>query len=248
MGQISLQNERFLELQEEYKEFDPNLSKIKIVKNKLEDLRKANEQLHFNIGRHKDMLPLIELYQERVINNNKMIQNYKESIEAKHKENPENIEEINEKLKNNYMIRKKLEEKTFQMKLYQDLYENSDQLKVNDKARLLDPDIDDKIIIYKDEDLIEEKFFKIIGTDPLMNQLYKEREFTFLRGYKRKKEDLTKEIEELTVRLNSINDKEKKQKESKILLDPSLKIKHGEILQKMETIESREKILTDEVI
>ena len=99
-----------------YYENEAKLNNLKDFKEQIKRLKKINEELKFNIQRQNDMLPLIAVYKERVRNNEKIISNLKESIEEIAKKNPKggNLEA---KISNLYLERKKLEEKKLQVNL-----------------------------------------------------------------------------------------------------------------------------------
>ena len=80
LGQISLQKQLKYELENNYKEIKTLLSKIKIVQNRYDTLKDANNQLKFKYNVKRDMLPLLQNYEEKMKNNNKLIQNYRDNI------------------------------------------------------------------------------------------------------------------------------------------------------------------------
>ena len=63
LGQISLQKQLKYELENNYKEIKTLLSKIKIVQNRYDTLKDANNQLKFKYNVKRDMLPLLQNYE-----------------------------------------------------------------------------------------------------------------------------------------------------------------------------------------
>jgi hypothetical protein len=147
LSQLSLQNQFRYEMEHEYSEIDPILSKIKLVKEEIEKVKSANNELKFNIKRNEDMLPLLKMYKEKIKTNEDMINNLKQNIEQAVKKNEieikeknkffnnlisdddgniivPSLDEIEEKLRKIYNERKLLEEKKNQLNLYYNLYGN----------------------------------------------------------------------------------------------------------------------------
>lgn len=239
LGQLALQNQRKMQLDKEYSQMDTVLSKIKIIKEKIQSVKSANEELHFNTKRHEDMLPLISTYQEKIKNNDNIIKNLRENIEVVIKKNNlkegNRAEDIDEKIKILYKDRKKLDEKKQQMNLYGELYYKNDNVIESEKQLENLPNT------------INEPFLRIIGNDPMMNEFLDDREQYLLQLFKNKKENLLKEHEKLSTQLDKIKEDEKYQRENTILLDPSIKIKRKELSGKVENCENREQVLLKEL-
>lgn len=226
LSQMAVQNEKHFEIDEEYREIEPTVTKINIIKQKLDDLKKVNEELHFNIARQKDMLPLISVYQERTKNNEQIVNNLKDSIETLVKAHPHNLQDTDKKLRTHYHERKKLEEKKIQMNLYQELYETSES---------------------KDAGLVEDNLLRIIGNDPMMNKLYQDRETNILNSYKHKVATLTETAEVMGARLDKIEREETDKKSKAILIDPQIKQRKRDLMSKLDNIGHRETVLVKQV-
>jgi len=216
-SQISIQKEIRNRLEDENSQIEPIMSKIRLIKDKIKEYRDANNQLHFNMKRHEDMLPLISIYEEKIRTNEKIINNIKESIKNLLEKNPKT--DIKEKLHKNYNDKKLLEEKLIQLNLYKDIYD------------------EDKDIYYN----------RIIGHDPIMNKINKEREEYWIEYYKNKIDELKNVIEGLTRDLNLADKIEKDRVSKNIFIDPNIKFKKMEKIAMVENIEKREKALIDEV-
>ena len=157
LGQLSLQKQLKFELENNYNNIKTLMSKIKIIQNRYDTLKDANNQLKFNYKVHHDMLPLLQTYEEKIKANNKLIKNFRENIleviKLRKQKSTLTIEELEHKIEKFTKERNKLEEKKIQLNLYLDIY-----MKEKNNAN----------ITY---DEITEPFERIIGNDPLMNQI-----------------------------------------------------------------------------
>ena len=121
-GQIAIQRQIKNEYEKQYKEIENLMAKINIIKNRYELLKNANQELKFNYKVHEDMLPLVTTYEEKIKNNNKIIQNFKNNIkdviDLKNKKSNLTLQEVNERIDMFEKERKKLEEKKLQLNLY----------------------------------------------------------------------------------------------------------------------------------
>jgi hypothetical protein len=214
---MSLQGEVRVNLQLQYDEISPLISKIRIIKDKTKKLKEANSELRFNMKRHEDMLPLIAIYDEKIKTNEKIINNLKDSIQRVLEKNPRI--KVEEKLKDNYQERKLLEEKKMQLNIYKDVY---------------------------DEDS-DAYYIRLIGSDPMMNKLNREREEHWLDFYKNKINELNNVIEGLTREVNEMEEKQREKLSRMVVVDPNLKYKKMEMISKIEQVENRENILSQEV-
>ena len=216
-SQISIQKEIRSRLEDENSQIESIMSKIRVIKDKTKEYKNANNELHFNMKRHEDMLPLITIYEEKIRTNEKIINNIKESIKDVIDRNPKT--NVKEKLSKNYNDKKLLEEKLIQLNLYKDIYD-------------------------EDKDLY---FSRIIGSDPLMNKINEEREDYWIDNYKNKIIEIKNVIEGLTRDINLADKNERDRVSKNIFIDPNLKYKKMETIAKIENMEKREKALTDEV-
>ena len=80
-----------MNLETEYQEIEPILAKMKILRDRLETLKTANNDLHFNMKRIDDMLPIITMYKERIKNNKNVVNNLQKTIEEVIMDNPGDI-------------------------------------------------------------------------------------------------------------------------------------------------------------
>jgi hypothetical protein len=273
LSQLSLQNQIRFEMQHEYGEINDKLSKIKIVKEKIEQIKSANNELKFNIKRNQDMLPLVKMYQEKIKTNEEMINNLKQNIEQLVKKNEIeikeknkfynnlisddqgnfiilSIDEIEEKLRKIQIERKLLEEKKNQMNLYYNLYENGDENFINS---IQDENEQIKVITDSSKDKINSYIgttFKNItgnGLDTIMNKIICEGEKELTKQMKTKIQELSIEIDNLSTRLENFEKVEKDKKERHILIDPNINLKRRELEIKLNLIEQREKTLLEEM-
>lgn len=273
LSQLSLQNQIRFEMQHEYGEINDKLSKIKIVKEKIEQIKSANNELKFNIKRNQDMLPLVKMYQEKIKTNEEMINNLKQNIEQLVKKNEieikeknkfynnlisddqgnfiiSSIDEIEEKLRKIQIERKLLEEKKNQMNLYYNLYANGDENFINS---IQDENEQIKVITDSSKDKINSYIgttFKNItgnGLDTIMNKIICEGEKELTKQMKTKFQELGIEIDNLSSRLENFEKVEKDKKERHILIDPNINLKRRELEIKLNLIEQREKTLLEEM-
>jgi hypothetical protein len=233
LSQFAMQKQSHFELEKEYEKIDTILSKIKIIKEKIDENKLANQELKFNIKRHEDMLPLITAYEEKIKNREKVIENLNENIKKEIEKNQmnlngefSNIGEINSMIQKIYKERQMLEEKKLQLNLYNNMYNNE----------------------YSDE-IVSNGFLRIIkgGYDPIMNKIIKESETNILKDYNSKILSLNNEINELSLKLNNFNEREKMKAESFILIDPNIIIKKRELSSKIELLDNKEKVLIEEL-
>ena len=101
-SQISIQKEIRSRLEDENSQIESIMSKIRVIKDKTKEYKNANNELHFNMKRHEDMLPLITIYEEKIRTNEKIINNIKESIKDVIDRNPKT--NVKEKLSKNSII------------------------------------------------------------------------------------------------------------------------------------------------
>lgn len=273
LSQLSLQNQIRFEMQHEYGEINDKLSKIKIVKEKIEQIKSANNELKFNIKRNQDMLPLVKMYQEKIKTNEEMINNLKQNIEQLVKKNEiemkeknkfynnlisndqgnfiiPSIDEMEEKLRKIQIERKLLEEKKNQMNLYYNLYANGEENFIN---FMQDENKQIKVITDSSKDKINSYIgttFKNItgnGLDTIMNKIICEGEKELTNQMKTKIHELSIEIDSLSRSLENFEKVEKDKKERDILIDPNINLKRRELEIKLNLIEQREKTLLEEM-
>jgi hypothetical protein len=217
LSQMSLQSEVKMNLQQQYDEISPLVSKIRIIKDKMKKLKDANTELGFNMKRQEDMLPLIAIYDEKIKTNEKILNNLKDSI---HRVLGKNSKiNVDEQLRINYQERKLLEEKKMQLNLYKDVYDEES----------------------------DEYYVRLIGSDPVMNKINREREEHWVDYYKNKIKEMNNVIEGLTRDITEMEIKEKEKLSRAIVIDPNLKLKKMDWIAKIEQIEKREAILINEV-
>ena len=215
LGQISLQKQLKYELENNYKEIKTLLSKIKIVQNRYDTLKDANNQLKFKYNVKRDMLPLLQNYEEKMKNNNKLIQNYRDNILDVIKLRKQNssltIEELENKIEKFTKERHKLEEKKVQLNLYLDIY-----MKEKNNANAT----------YEE---ISGPFDRIIGNDPLMNQIKYDGENELLNINNRAIEELNNTIKDLSKKISDFEEREKEKKAKGIIIEPSLIMKRNNL-------------------
>ena len=230
-GQIAIQKQIKNEYEEKYKEIEGLVNKINIIKNRMEILKNANDELKFNYKVHEDMLPLITTYEEKIKNNNKIIQNFKNNIQEvinlKNKKSNLTLEEVNERIEMFEKERKKLEEKKEQLNLYLDVYLKDNRSKTYDE--------------------LQEPFYKIIGTDPIMGKILCEGEEQVLKDNIVKINELHSTVDDLTKKINDFDKKEKEKKEKGIVIDPSLLVKRNNLREQINTKINKEKYLMEEI-
>ena len=232
LGQISLQKQLKYELENNYKEIKTLLSKIKIVQNRYDTLKDANNQLKFNYKVHHDMLPLLQNYEEKMKNNNKLIQNYRDNILDVIKLRKQNssltIEELENKIEKFTKERHKLEEKKVQLNLYLDIY-----MKEKNNANAT----------YEE---ISGPFDRIIGNDPLMNQIKYDGENELLNINNRAIEELNNTIKDLSKKISDFEEREKEKKAKGIIIEPSLIMKRNNLKIKVDEELKKEDGLKEE--
>ena len=230
-GQIAIQKQIKNEYEEKYKEIEGLVNKINIIKNRMEILKNANDELKFNYKVHEDMLPLITTYEEKIKNNNKIIQNFKNNIQEvinlKNKKSNLTLQEVNERIEMFEKERKKLEEKKEQLNLYLDVYLKDNRSKTYDE--------------------LQEPFYRIIGTDPIMGKILCEGEDQVLKDNIVKINELHSTVDDLTKKINDFDKKEKEKKEKGIVIDPSLLVKRNNLREQINTKINKEKYLMDEI-
>ena len=232
LGQISLQKQLKYELENNYKEIKTLLSKIKIVQNRYDTLKDANTQLKFKYNVKRDMLPLLQNYEEKMKNNNKLIQNYRDNILDVIKLRKQNssltIEELENKIEKFTKERHKLEEKKVQLNLYLDIY-----MKEKNNANAT----------YEE---ISGPFDRIIGNDPLMNQIKYDGENELLNINNRAIEELNNTIKDLSKKISDFEEREKEKKAKGIIIEPSLIMKRNNLKIKVDEELKKEDGLKEE--
>ena len=232
LGQLSLQKQLKFELENNYNNIKTLMSKIKIIQNRYDTLKDANNQLKFNYKVHHDMLPLLQTYEEKIKANNKLIKNFRENIleviKLRKQKSTLTIEELEHKIEKFTKERNKLEEKKIQLNLYLDIY-----MKEKNNAN----------ITY---DEITEPFERIIGNDPLMNQIKTDGENELLNINNRAIEELNNQIKDLSKKLSDFEEKEKEKKAKGIIIEPSLIMKRNNLKIKVEEELKKENGLIEE--
>lgn len=233
LGQYSLQKQIRFEYETQYAEIEPLMTKINIIKNRLGIVKNANEELKFNYKRHQDMLPLITTYQEKIKNNDKIIENYKNNIkdiiDIRNQNSELSLDEINKRIEMFDKERKKLEEKKVQMNLYIEVY-----FKEHNKSN-------------KTYDELSDPFFRIVGTDPTMNRIIVDSEGEVLENNKKRIKELEEQAQLLSKQISDFEQREKEKKEKGIVIEPSLIIKRNNLRDKVESEEKKAKFLIDEM-
>ena len=231
-GQIAIQRQIKNEYEKQYKEIENLMAKINIIKNRYELLKNANQELKFNYKVHEDMLPLVTTYEEKIKNNNKIIQNFKNNIQdvidLKNKKSNLTLQEVNERIDMFEKERKKLEEKKLQLNLYLDVY-------FKDQTR-------DKT--YNE---LREPFYRIIGNDPIMGKILCEGEEEVLANNQNKIKELQSIVDDLTTKINNFDQKEKEKKEKGIVIDPNLILKRNNLKEQVNTKLNKEQYLMEEI-
>ena len=232
LGQLSLQKQLRFELENNYKEIKTLVSKIKIIQNRYDTLKDANNQLKFNYKVHHDMLPLLQTYEEKIKANNKLINNFRENIleviKLRKQKSSLTIEELEQKIEKFTKERHKLEEKQLQLNLYLDIY-----IKEKNNAN----------VTYEE---IREPFERIIGNDPLMNQIKTDGENELLNINNRLIEELNNQIKDLSKKLSDFEEKEKEKKAKGIIIEPSLIMKRNNLKIKVDEELKKENGLIEE--
>ena len=232
LGQMSLQKQLKYELENNYKDIKTLVSKIKIIQNRYDILKDANKQLKFNYKIHHDMLPLLQTYEEKIKANNKLIKNFRENIldviNLRKQKSSLTIEEIESKIEKFSKERQKLEEKKAQLNLYLDIY-----MKEKNNANTT----------YEE---ITSPFERIIGNDPLMNQIKDDGESELLMLNNKAIVELNKQISDLSKKLSDFEEKEKEKKAKGIIIEPSLLVKRNNLKIKAEEEIKKENGLKEE--
>ena len=232
LGQMSLQKQLKYELENNYKDIKTLVSKIKIIQNRYDILKDANKQLKFNYKIHHDMLPLLQTYEEKIKANNKLIKNFRENIldviNLRKQKSSLTIEEIESKIEKFSKERQKLEEKKAQLNLYLDIY-----MKEKNNANTT----------YEE---ITSPFERIIGNDPLMNQIKDDGESELLMLNNKAIVELNKQISELSKKLSDFEEKEKEKKAKGIIIEPSLLVKRNNLKIKADEEIKKENGLKEE--
>ena len=232
LGQLSLQKQLKYELENNYKEIKTLMSKIKIIQNRYDTLKDANNQLKFNYKVHHDMLPLLQTYEEKMKANDKLIKNFRENIldviKLRKQKSTLTIEEIENKIDKFTKERHKLEEKKLQLNLYLDIY-----MKEKNNANTT----------YEE---ISRPFDRIIGNDPLMNQIKNDGENELLNINNRVINELNNTIKDLSKKLSDFEEREKEKKAKGIIIEPSLIIKRNNLKIKVEEELKKENGLIEE--
>ena len=232
LGQISLQKQLRFEMENNYKQIKTLMAKIKIIQNRYDTLKDANKQLKFNYKVHHDMLPLLTTYQEKIKANDKLIKNFRENImdviNLRKQKSSLTLEELEKKIEKFTKERYKLEEKKEQLNLYLDIY-----MKEKNNAG----------VTYEE---ISQPFDRIIGNDPLMNQIKFDGESELLMLNNRTIDELNKTVADLSKRISDFEEREKEKKAKGIVIEPSLIIKRNNLKIKVEEELKKEKGLTEE--
>jgi len=232
LGQISLQKQLRYELENNYNQIKTLMTKIKIIQKRYDILKDANNQLKFNYKVHHDMLPLLTTYEEKIKANDKLIKNFRENImdviNLRKQKSSLTLEELEKKIEKFTKERHKLEEKKVQLNLYLDIY-----MKEKNNAGTT----------YEE---ISKPFDRIIGNDPLMNQIKFDGESELLMINNKTIDELNKTINDLSKRISDFEESEKIKKAKGIIIEPSLIIKRNNLKIKVEEELKKEKGLKEE--
>ena len=232
LGQMSLQKQLRFELENNYKQIKTLMTKIKLIQKRYDILKDANQQLHFNYKVHHDMLPLLTTYEEKIKANDKIIKNFRENIidviNLRKQKSSLTLEEIEKKIEKFTKERQKLEEKKDQLNLYLDIYVKE---RHNGKVN------------YEE---ISVPFDRIIGNDPLMNQIKFDGESELLMLNNKTINELNKTINDLSKKLSDFEEREKEKKAKGIIIEPSLIIKRNNLKIKVDEELKKEKGLMEE--
>lgn len=233
LGQYSLQKQIRFEYENQYKEIEPLMTKINIIKNRFGVVQQANKELKFHFKRHQDMLPLLLTYQEKIKNNDKLIENYKNNIkdilDIRNGNSPLSVEEITKRIDLFDKERKKLEEKKIQMNLYLEVYFKEHQGSNKTYSELSEP------------------FYRIIGTDPTMNRILTDSEVEVLENNKKRIKELEEQAKILSKQITDFDQKEKEKKEKGIVIEPSLILRRNNLRDKLEIEEKKAKFILGEM-
>lgn len=221
-SQLALQTEQTMNLENDYKLIDPIMSKIRLVKERKEFVEEANKELKFNIKREEDLVPLVAKYIEKTRLNDKIHKNLLNSISELNKLNGMNVEETEKRINELYRERRKIEEKTIQMNLHSELFSGDDRA-------------------------WEDNFVKLLGNDLMMNNMYNERERYWIDQFRKKKLELEDIVKELSTRLVGIQQDNDMKLQKTIVVDPGLRKRKVELVNKIELAERREQVLMNEI-
>lgn len=221
-SQYALQMEISFDLECQYKEISQIMTKISLVKEKIESLRYSNKEVNFNIMREEDLMPLIHKYIHKTQSNDKVIKSLQSSIEELIKMNNGNIEETEKKLNSLYLERKLILEKTQQMNLHQEIYSGNDQE-------------------------WEDNFVKVIGYDMMMNNMYNDRERYWIEQYTKRRNELEVIVKDLSSKVVNIQNENENTFKQTIVVDPNIRKRKIELVHKIEYAEAREKVLMNEI-
>ena len=225
LGQLSLQKQLRFELENNHKQIKTLMTKIKIIQKRYDIIKDANEQLKFNYKVHHDMLPLLTTYQEKIKANDKLIKNFRENImdviNLRKQQSSLTLEQLEKKID-------KFTKERHKLNLYLDIY-----MKQKNNAGTT-------------YDEISGPFDRIIGNDPLMNQIKFDGESELLMINNKTIDELNKTVNELSKKITDFEESEKQKKAKGIIIEPSLIIKRNNLKIKVEEELKKEKGLTEE--
>lgn len=222
VSQIALQGEITMKYDNEYKQIENLMTKIRMVKERTKLLKEANNELKFNIMRERDLVPLVSKYIEKSKANDSIIHSLHKSLEEINKVEPHSLASTEKRLDDLYKQRRRIEEKKLQMDLHQELFS-------------------------KDDRSWEDNFIKIIGNDMMMNDMFNERERFWIEQFRKKKIELEGIVKELSQNLAKMQKQNEAEVENTIVIDPGIRRRVAELKSKIEAAEKREQILFHEV-
>ena len=238
LSQKSFLNQNRLELEDEYTSIESILSKIKIIKEKIQATNVANRELQFNMKRQEDLVPLVSSYQNQINRNEEVIINLKQDISREKganviKKNNDNTREylvsageISDEIILEYNERKRIEEKLMQMKLFTEIYDEDPQ------------------------ENVKEVFIRIMGggLDAKLNKILFECEVEILNRLMDKIPLLKDEENRLLGYLSEIKSSENEFDEINMIeLDIDNRLRRDELKMIAESLDVREKVLSDEL-
>ena len=138
------------------------------------------------------------------------------------------LDELDKKVEKFQKERQKLEEKKLQLNLYLDIY-------MKDKNKIQ--------TTYAE---ISQPFDRIIGTDPLMNQIKYDSENELLKINNKTITELNQTINDLSKKLSDFEEKEKTKKQKGIIIEPSLIVKRNNLKIKVDDETKKEQKLIEE--
>lgn len=221
-AQLALQTEMTMNLECDYKDISQIMTKISLVKEKIESLKESNKEVNFNIKREEDLMPLLQSYIYKTKTNDSIIKNLKNSIDELVNLNKGNLEETEKRINSLYIERKLIEEKKQQMALHQEVFSG------NDKEW-------------------EENFVRIIGHDLMMNNMYNERERYWINQYKKRKSELEETVKDLSEKVVAIQRENENHFKHTIVVDPGLRKRKVDLVHRIDLAERREKTLINEI-